>query len=273
MRNIVNIDYSNITCNGAFNSASNTNELHLMVKPLDTQLSNYKVRIVDVKGITHDSGYITPSNDLDGEVINSQVPNDYFNGSGTMKVMLLSAQGNSAYINFNCIPFTTDDDITCKYADGAYLFSKAPESLSLIDLIYPVGSQIYNGDINFNPNNYYTGTVWKRIKGYVLAGVNEEDNPVAEYLSFNKPSGTTLGVPFHDLRAWIGAFNNDAASLAYKAAAPVPGQTFTYGLYHSGLSSDFHTRNHSTMVTGMDGREHVSILQPTQLTYIWERTA
>ena len=62
--------------------------------------------------------------------------------------------------------------------------------VNLIDFIYPIGSQIYNSKKDFDPNKYYPGTTWVRIKGYVLAGINEGDGLPSDYLTFDKTSGS-----------------------------------------------------------------------------------
>ena len=147
--------------------------------------------------------------------------------------------------------------------------------VKLIDYIYPIGSQIYNSSKSFNPNTMYEGTTWIRIKGYVLAGINEEDGLDPSYLNFNKASGSRIGVTHQDLRAWIGAYDGDTGSLGYRAEPKVGGQSFTYGLRHGYADANIDNSRiaHTTMVSNTTGQTQVSIIQPTQLTYIWERTA
>lgn len=144
-----------------------------------------------------------------------------------------------------------------------------------VNKVYPIGSQIYNSKKDFNPNTLYAGTEWKRIKGYVLAGINEEDTETSDYLNFNKVSGSKLGVSWQEFRAWIGAYDSDIGKLGYHACSKVEGQSFTYGLLHSSDQSniDFGRINHTAQVSNSTGHTKVSVIQPTQLTYIWERTA
>lgn len=47
-------------------------------------------------------------------------------------------------------------------------------NIGLIELIYPVGSIIYNQSEDFDPNTAYGGT-WEKIKGRMIIGYNEED--------------------------------------------------------------------------------------------------
>lgn len=146
--------------------------------------------------------------------------------------------------------------------------------MNLIDFIYPIGTQIYNSSKSFNPNTLYKGTTWKRIKGYVLAGINEEDKEPTVYLNFNKEPGTTIGASYQDLRAWIGAYDSDIGALGYYPQDKVPGQYFTYGFRHSGERDIGYNRiAHTTMVSNTSGQQKISVMQPTMFTYIWERTA
>lgn len=146
--------------------------------------------------------------------------------------------------------------------------------VNLIDFIYPIGSQIYNSKKDFDPNKYYPGTTWVRIKGYVLAGINEGDG-LPSHLTFDKTSGSKIGATHQDLRAWIGAYDANANNLGYRAEGKVSGENFTYGFNHGAAiaSIGFDRINHTTMVSNISGQTQVSVIQPTQLTYIWERTA
>lgn len=146
--------------------------------------------------------------------------------------------------------------------------------VNLIDFIYPIGSQIYNSKKDFDPNKYYPGTTWVRIKGYVLAGINEGDG-LPSHLTFDKTSGSKIGATHQDLRAWIGAYDANVNNLGYRAEGKVSGENFTYGFNHGAAIANigFDRINHTTMVSNTSGQTQVSVIQPTQLTYIWERTA
>ena len=172
-------------------------------------------------------------------------------------IRLSSEFGN---VNIN----SGDDD-----NDGVFINGK-----NIIDLIHPVGSQIYNSKKDFDPNKYYPGTTWVRIKGYVLAGINEGDG-LPSHLTFDKASGSKIGATHQDLRAWIGAYDANVNNLGYRAEGKVSGENFTYGFNHGAAiaSIGFDRINHTTMVSNTSGQTQVSVIQPTQLTYIWERTA
>ena len=51
--------------------------------------------------------------------------------------------------------------------------------VNIVNYFLLIGTQIYNARKDFNPYTLYKDTVWKRIKGYVLAGINEEDKETA----------------------------------------------------------------------------------------------
>ena len=48
-------------------------------------------------------------------------------------------------------------------------------SKNVIDIIYPIGSIIYNDDDNFNPNTSFGGT-WELIKGKMIIGYDDADS-------------------------------------------------------------------------------------------------
>lgn len=146
----------------------------------------------------------------------------------------------------------------------------------MINLIYPVGAQIYNASKDFNPNEYYQGTTWRRLNGVVLGGINEMDTDESRF-SFNKVSGTIIGGKYNYLRAAIGAYDGNAYSLGYKTSDKVPDVQFGYGLKNitNTLEESIQNNriNHFTRVYDDDGIEKIQNIQPTYMTYIWERTA
>lgn len=146
----------------------------------------------------------------------------------------------------------------------------------MIDFIYPVGAQIYNASKNFNPNKYYPGTTWRRLKGVVLGGIDEMDSETNPF-SFNLEPGSIVGKKYNYLRAAIGAYDGSAYSLGYKTSDRVPNASFGYGLKNvtATLEEDIKSDriNHYTRVYDTNGIEKIQNIQPTYMTYIWERTA
>lgn len=135
--------------------------------------------------------------------------------------------------------------------------------VNLIDFIYPIGSQIYNSSKTFNPNALYKGTTWTRIKGYVLAGINEGDTDTNVRTSFSQGPGKTIGSKWlqsHN-HPWDGV--NDGAS-----------SSSALGQYPFRIFQDrWANWNGTTNFMHVTGDGDAQNIQPTQLTYIWERTA
>lgn len=165
-------------------------------------------------------------------------------------------------------------DIRVKHGSNEYI--------SLVDLLYPVGSQIYNSRKDFDPNKYYPGTTWVRIKGRVLAGVDENDNEANgdyAFQSYNQPSGTKIGSRWIDLAAAIGACDSDIGSIGYAARGRIPNMNYTFRLNANCSWNgnaygpiDPSRVNHATPVKDGGTGLIPDKLQDTQLTYIWERT-
>lgn len=95
MRNICTVNLANMEACGVLTSATGTNELILEIVPLITQIDGFKIEITKAAG-----GVVTENAECKFNVIRYAVPFSYFSSAGTMKVRLLSNQGNSGYINF-----------------------------------------------------------------------------------------------------------------------------------------------------------------------------
>lgn len=97
MRNICTVDFRS---NGksVFNSGASAEEIILELIPADTQKTNFRVEVTKSGG-----GIITSSHMILGAsgTIHYSIPADSWRAIGTMKVRLLSNEGNSGYISFN----------------------------------------------------------------------------------------------------------------------------------------------------------------------------
>ncbi|MDD3362637.1 MAG: DUF859 family phage minor structural protein [Hespellia sp.] len=145
--------------------------------------------------------------------------------------------------------------------------------VNIVDFIYPVGSQIYNSKSTFNPNTLYPGTTWARIRGYVLGGVDENDKDTNTKTNFNKPSGTLMGCKqsqkhdhgfLHTAHAFSWGYQGLPSEVFIQNAIAEAGNPTSNNL----MTSQGHWNKTDTAKTG-DSEN----IQPTKLTYIWERTA
>lgn len=137
----------------------------------------------------------------------------------------------------------------------------------LLDLIVPVGTQIYNSQKEFDPNTLYLGTEWTRIKGYVLAGINEDDADTDEHTSFNQEAGTIIGSKYlqehkHHMAGHVFNWGRTYSNNVYAGVNAVSGDT---------PNNNLSTSQGNFMYTENSGNGDSQNIQPTQLTYIWER--
>lgn len=137
----------------------------------------------------------------------------------------------------------------------------------LLDLIVPVGTQIYNSQKKFDPNTLYLGTEWTRIKGYVLAGINEDDADTDEHTSFNQEAGTIIGSKYlqehkHHMAGHVFNWGRTYSNNVYAGVNAVSGDT---------PNNNLSTSQENFMYTENSGNGDSQNIQPTQLTYIWER--
>lgn len=138
--------------------------------------------------------------------------------------------------------------------------------ISLIDMFYPVGS-IYMSTSSTNPSDFMGGTWVAWGSGRVPVGVDTNDT------DFNTPNKTG-GEKTQELRAMIGAINNNPGALGYNPAGAVGG-----GLgYHNNYGvagnrpGNVTVINHSTIVKRSDGN-NAKTLQPYITCYMFRRTA
>lgn len=145
---------------------------------------------------------------------------------------------------------------------------------SLVDCIYPVGS-IYISIASTDPSSLFGGT-WERIKGYVLAGINENDDDENDKTSFNQKAGTVIGSKYlhshrHDLGDSAGETSGGHAwgwgasgRTVYAASAASAG---------NGNNNYINTKQGVWNRTTYSGSGDAQNIQPTLLVYIWKRTA
>lgn len=137
--------------------------------------------------------------------------------------------------------------------------------VSLIDMFYPVGS-IYMSTSSTNPSNFMGGTWVAWGSGRVPVGVNTSDS------DFNTVEKTG-GAKTQELRALIGAVNNNTLTLGYNPVGAVGGIRYTNGYGVVGSNpGNINTINHSTLVRRADGNNATTI-QPYITCYMFKRTA
>lgn len=135
------------------------------------------------------------------------------------------------------------------------------EGKNILDYFYPVGAQIYNSNKNFDPNEHFSGTTWVRIKGDVLAGINEEDGDTSNpRICFNNVAGTQIG------SKWLQNHNHPQ----HVATGINGGDTYYRFSFNGEGNGLLYASMHNTADFGNGNAQNI---QPTRLTYIWERTA
>ncbi len=81
--------------------------------------------------------------------------------------------------------------------------------LSIIDMIYPVGSIYISLDKNFDPNNTWQGTTWEKIKSGIFleatTDANQVEKEIAPAIPNIKAKSCTWGVIYQKEGSW-GAF-------------------------------------------------------------------
>lgn len=137
MRNIVNIDYSDTGCCGSSSFAYDCNELYLIIKPGENQKTGIQIEATNTSGQVY-----TEAIEPVGGLIQVQVPETLWNTAGTMKIRLLSNEGNTEYTQFVCVDVNSMD-VCCKYSGGTFRFYLYGENIQ-----YYAGSDTDGGHAN-----------------------------------------------------------------------------------------------------------------------------
>ena len=149
-------------------------------------------------------------------------------------------------------------------------YVKTTDLLNIIcPLLFPVGTIIYLGS-NINPNDIYPNTAWKRITGKYIVGLDESKDGLD---TLNK----TIGGETHyhtngNLKACIGAINNDTGSLGYRATTSTGLSQYNMcliGMTARPANSYIKHINHGTAVIGQTA--NASNYPPSIVKYMWER--
>lgn len=166
--------------------------------------------------------------------------------------------------------------------------------MNIINFIVPVGTVITNSRSDFDPNDYYPGTTWSRIKGRVIVGVDEEDSDLNETdliggekeidLSHNHSVNShyhTTGIGSDGNAIYISgsAYGSNSASGAWngsgvwtKPRIAMMRSSMSFASYENGAARFDYTSSASPG-TNTKLSSNQSIMQPYMTKYIWERIA
>lgn len=119
MRMITTIDFININNFSVLNSANASDQLMIYILPAENQKTNLKVEITGSNGQIFTSDVLIIEQGESATFVDYDIPKTYWTDVGTMKVRLLSDEGNSEYVNFN-IPEAITRECQARYADGTF---------------------------------------------------------------------------------------------------------------------------------------------------------
>lgn len=148
------------------------------------------------------------------------------------------------------------------------------KGVNIFDIIFPKGYQMYISDPDFDPNVKYPGTTWTRIKGVVLGAIDEDDSDTNSSTSFNQQAGTIIGAKdlqkhghgFVGGHSWSWGIPSGDGNWIH-----VPNATVVAGAPSSG--NVLYTNQGDWNKTNEVGVGECQNIQPTMLTYVWEKTS
>lgn len=134
----------------------------------------------------------------------------------------------------------------------------------ILSSIHRVGDIIITTNAE-NPSSIYGGT-WERYgEGRVLIGFDPNDN---DY----KNVGTTLGNKSIELKAGIGAVNNNTSTIGYRSDTAISGMGYNMAIYGTSGFSNIEKANHSVPVRMPNGG-YADVRQPSIVVKMWRKIA
>lgn len=117
MRNIVQIDFNDMNNCGVLNSASSESSILLCITPEARQKTSLKVEI------TGSNGEVLTSPELmaAGGMVRYEADREYWTEAGTMKVRVLSGEGDSGYAEFQIIENMSGGNVQVKQTNRSEL--------------------------------------------------------------------------------------------------------------------------------------------------------
>lgn len=153
----------------------------------------------------------------------------------------------------------------------------------MMNYIVPIGTVITNSKSSFNPNDFYPGTSWQRIKGKVIVGLDENDTDfnssgkIGGYKSFNnshnhKTKDCTLTIeqmPSHSHEMVSTSGKNAGLSLYPFQMLQQNSALVDVNACRSTGADKPH--NHGVTEDSQSNKQ--TLLQPYITKYVWERTS
>ena len=134
----------------------------------------------------------------------------------------------------------------------------------ILSSIHRVGDIIITTNTE-DPSNIYGGT-WERYgEGRVLIGYDPNDS------DYNNV-GKTLGNKSIELKAGIGAVNNNISTIGYKSDTAISGMSYNMAIYGTSGFSNIDHVNHSVPVRMPNG-EYADVRQPSIVVKMWRKVA
>ncbi|MFQ6860144.1 MAG: phage baseplate protein [Beduini sp.] len=216
MRSICNIDYVNPSNIGASTCASDRNEIIVSIQPLINQKDNLRIELSKSNGtIIQATNAIKDNADL----IWFTLPAGSYTSAGTIRLRLLSDQGNSSYVIFNTSQALSNGDTV--YV-GINALNNGFEIMKYTDYHTPqvIDNLISTSAIDALSANQ--GRVLNNTKVAKTDGTEVEFTTDGAYLGFSKASGNYLRTPSSGLLPNVSGGNGNIGT---------SGWPFNYGYF------------------------------------------
>lgn len=189
MRSICNIDYANPSNIGASTSASDQNEIIVSIQPLINQIDNLRLELSKGNGTIIQTTNAIKGN---GDLIWFTLPAGSYTSAGTIRLRLLSDQGNSSYVTFNTNQALSNGD---NVYVGINALNSGFEIIKYTDYHTPQIIDNLTSTSAIDALSANQGRVLNNTKVTKTDGTEVEFTTDGAYLGFSKASGNYLRTP------------------------------------------------------------------------------
>lgn len=131
MRNILNVDLTNINCNGVCSSDCGSNCSEMVINVSGLEITNPYLYFVLQDGSIYKTAILKINN---GEIY-FEIPDNIINGSGTVTVQLKADNYESEAIYLDTVSYTSSNSVVCKYTEGRFVYRTVGEAEGITEVL------------------------------------------------------------------------------------------------------------------------------------------
>lgn len=207
MRNILNVDLTNINCNGVCSSACGSNCSEIILNISGLELANPYLYFVLPDSTIYESEVL----EINNSEIYYELSEELINRSGTISIQLKADNYISEVITLKTVEFTSSNELVCKYSSSLNVFEyricdsdKEDPNKTVTGDTLPIGAVI-EWDSDIIPEN------WLLLDGQEVSREEYSDLFDLYGTKYGEGDGsTTFNLPNRKTRVPVGKDSSDS---------------------------------------------------------------